>query len=345
MSRSHPHRDVADRFRFFLDTVGLSREGFIAAVDGAIGARSLYSVLSGARRPSRALAVLIERTWGLRADYLLAGRGEMWTRASELGAGVVAIGLSTAEGEVIEFMRRSTEDARAVMAELEQIQNWSRLFSRVIELVRELDACGSSHDPADIRVYPLLAKVVYEDCSLMARQYGQFVGLLHERRFHKLRDGFFLHFLERLPRGTMPPQEYEALRTTLKSVLKQRHERLRKLEKAIDEARETIENLCNTGSLVQRAKAHCASDPRIGRRHAAARRLAEMADGALHRELQELLGELAEECDPSTTYSSRLLRLLRDLLSELEQPVPSIETYSAEDLEMRYEALMEPLTA
>src|SRR5262249_26771208 len=72
--------DVAVRFRYFLEQASLTREEFVAATDGAITARSLYAVLSGARRPSRALAVLIERTWGFRADFLLHGTGEMWSQ-------------------------------------------------------------------------------------------------------------------------------------------------------------------------------------------------------------------------------------------------------------------------
>src|SRR5688572_12402740 len=59
---------TAERFRYFLHTRGLSREAFVAGVDGAVAEKTLYALLDGSRRPSRALAVLIERTWGFRAD-------------------------------------------------------------------------------------------------------------------------------------------------------------------------------------------------------------------------------------------------------------------------------------
>jgi hypothetical protein len=119
MSSRHPHLDVADRFRTLLEGTGLTREGFVAALDGAVSARSLYAVLCGARRPSRSLALLIERTWGFRASYLLDGESPAWTRAESIGPGVVAVELSQAESAVIKFMRTSVENSRTLLAELD----------------------------------------------------------------------------------------------------------------------------------------------------------------------------------------------------------------------------------
>lgn len=337
-----PHRDVADRVRFFLDAAGLSREAFVHAVDGAIGARSLYSILNGSRRPSRALAVLIERTWGFRADFLLDGEGEVWTDAQPLGPGVVALELSPAESAVIKFMRDSVENARTIVAELEQARAWSSLFARTLALTRELDACGSSQAEADRRMYPLLAKVVYDDCRFMGSLYEQLVVLLHRRRIRKLSDDFLVHFLDELPRNVLPTERHGELRALLRPVLQHRNAQLDRIQASIDGIHTTVENLASLGSLADRLRAR-RDDPPVERRLQAA--LAGLGPGPLQLEVQSLLGEVASDPDPGAAYWLRLQRLLRHLLSELDQDVPVVPALSVEDLDARYESLLDPLTA
>src|SRR5213076_2843427 len=140
------------RFRYFLRARGLSREDFVAAVDGAITAKSLFSVMSGARRPSRALAVLMERTWGFRAEFLLEGRGPMWRAAPARSGGS---GLAPQEEAVVAFMRRSVENARTMERELARAESWERLFARAMALIEELEACAASSDAGDRAIYPL----------------------------------------------------------------------------------------------------------------------------------------------------------------------------------------------
>lgn len=343
MRSGRPHRDVADRLRFFLNSVGLSPEQFVSAIDGAIARRSLYSVLSGARRPSRALAVLIERTWGLRAEYLLAGRGEPWTPAQSLGPGMVALELSEDEASVISFMRRSAENARTLVAELEQARAWSRLFASSLELVRELDACGASESPEDRRIYPFLVKIVYQHCRFMADQYEQLVTLMHRRRVSKLSDGYLQRFLDELPREALPREEQEALRGALTPVFERRRRKLQALEQSIARVHATIDNLCSLGSFAERARMHY-RQPRIQHRMEALGRLSRLAEGRLQDELRALLNAIEADADPSASYSRRLRRLLRDVAESAEQDFPVVETQSVEKLREYYDALLDPLT-
>jgi hypothetical protein len=344
MPVQHPHRDVADRLRFFLDAVNLSRQQFVRAVGGVIGERSLYSVLNGARRPSRALALLIERTWGFRAEYLLSGRGEVWTEAQALGPGVVALELSPAEAAMIKFMRSSVENARTLEGALDHAEVWSRVFGHTLSLVRELDALGASGSELDRQIYPLLVKIVYEECRFAARQYEQLVTLASRRRVHKLTDDFLVHFLDDVPRGSLPSERQEALRDLLRPVLEQRRRRLHAIERALDQVRTTIDNLCRLGSPVARLRARSRSDA-ARRRSEAMGRLTALADGPLGQELQLLLAEMGASEDPATDYWARLQKLLRDLLKEMDQEIPSVEAVTLEELQARHDALLDPLTA
>ena len=80
------HQAVARRFAELLEHLEMDRAQFVAALDDAVSERSLYSILNGHRRPSRSLAVLIERSWGFRAEYLLHGQGPTWAVAAETGS-------------------------------------------------------------------------------------------------------------------------------------------------------------------------------------------------------------------------------------------------------------------
>jgi hypothetical protein len=343
MLARRPHRDVADRLRTLLDSVGLSRGEFVEAVGGAIGARSLYSVLNGTRRPSRALAVLIERTWGFRSEYLLTGRGEAWTEPQAIGPGVVALELSAVENAVIKFMRTSVENARTMKSALEQAQAWSRLFGRSLALIRELDVLGNSDSDQDRRIYPLLVKIVYEDCRFMAGQYEQLITLCHRRRVHKLSDDFLGHFVGDVARGPLPPDQQEALGAMLRPVVELRRRKLQAIERAIDHVLANVDNVCRLDSLVRWLRARC-DDGSARRRLDAVGRLTALT-GPLSQEIQALLDQMASEADPAATYWRRLQKLLRDLLKEIDQDIPTVEIVTVEELRARHEALLDPLTA
>ncbi len=187
---------VAERFAYFLEVTRLDRESFVAAVDDAIGARSLYSVLSGQRRPSRALAVLIERTWGFRADFLLDGTGPMW--ATTTRADTSPDGLSASEREVIDFMRGSIENAKTIRIELEKARLWRHIFERTLVLLdgleRRRDDRGDD-DRGDDDATALIG-LVLDDSHRSARIFERYVMAMHRRRTMRLTVLFLDRYLD-----------------------------------------------------------------------------------------------------------------------------------------------------
>ncbi|MCB1682975.1 MAG: hypothetical protein R3E82_20345 [Pseudomonadales bacterium] len=206
---------VAERFRFFLDSVGLDREGFAEAVDGAVSARSLYSILNGTRRPSRALAVLIERQWGFRADYLLEGKGGMWGEQPAVRS-TRGTRLTEEETEVIAFMRRSVDNARALARNLEDAELWSALWQRTSAMLDELAEAVESDS------YPTLARAVFEDCIETSREYRRLGELTYERRLHHLITVFLDRFLREVPLARLKPAERRDLEAVLTPLLLER---------------------------------------------------------------------------------------------------------------------------
>lgn len=184
---------VGERFAYFLDASDLTRDTFVEAVDGAIGARSLYAVLSGQRRPSRSLAVLIERIWGFRADFLLDGSGPMW---ASIPAGVAeSDGLSPAEREVVTFMRESVENAKSIRIELDKARLWRRVFDRTLTSLMTLEG---RRDHADDMASIAL---VLDDSQRSARAFERYIVALHRRRAMRLTELFVNHYAaeSRLP--------------------------------------------------------------------------------------------------------------------------------------------------
>jgi hypothetical protein len=341
-----PHAEVAARFRYFLEAKGLSREAFVDAVDHAVTARSLFSVLSGARQPSRALAVLMERTWGFRADFLLAGEGAMWTRKE----GPAAPALAPLEDEMLTFTRRSVDNARAMKRALDDARLWERLYARTTTMLRELEACAA--DPAQAPVYPAFAKLVYEECQLIADRFGQLVLLLHRRRVHRLTDMFLARYVDEQPRTMLQKSEAAELSVMLAPVLERRGARLRALEESIAGLRTTLENVCALGSplpmLLERSTVRQA-----GRRHDAIARIeAATARGAkgsrlpprVARELDVALAAL-KASDAAPTLAAQVKRMARDLLRELEIEIPIVPPQSRAELRALHEAIIDPLMA
>lgn len=182
---------VAERFAYFLEVTRLDRESFVAAVDDAIGARSLYSVLSGQRRPSRALAVLIERTWGFRADFLLDGTGPMW--ATTTRADTSPDGLSASEREVVDFMRGSIENAKTIRIELEKARLWRHIFERTLVL---LDGLERRRDDSGDDDATALIGLVLDDSHRSARIFERYLVALHRRRTMRLTVLFLDRYLD-----------------------------------------------------------------------------------------------------------------------------------------------------
>ncbi|MCP5178945.1 MAG: hypothetical protein H6993_18500 [Pseudomonadales bacterium] len=171
------HNDVADRFRYFLESTGLDRDAFVAAVDGAISATSLYSVLNGHRRPSRALAVLIEHQWGFRANYLLAGQAPVWRAAR---GRLTPDRLSADEQAVLEVMSRSADIARAVRRDLDDTVLWADLWQRTQTLLASIDSADVAHR-------------VFDDCVQTSRQFQALLDCKGRRRFTHLVVSFIAH--------------------------------------------------------------------------------------------------------------------------------------------------------
>jgi hypothetical protein len=342
LARPHAHREVAERFRYFLRAVGLSREEFARAVDGAIEPRSLFSVLNGSRRPSRALAVLMERTWGFRADFLLEGQGEMWTKQPTV-APALDEHLSPAEQSVLGFVRSSVGSARSLEGRLEEARVWNRLFRQMIHSARDVDACGRSTAEEDLRTYPLCARVLYEDCVQMGALFEQWVTLRHRQRVHRLTDRFLRYFVHELPRRVLDGPDREKLDVMLKPVFEHRRQALRSLEESLRNLETTLENLSSLPSALGDVQT-TARTPSLRRRRELLERLAENASEELRNEAQDLMAELDSENDLATIYWVRFQRLLRDLLDDVAQPwPPGHEAQSVEELRARRRALLEPL--
>ncbi len=347
-ARQAPHADVAGRFRQFLDAAGLSRQDLEAAVGGAITARSLFSVLSGQRKPSRALALLIESTWGFRADYLLDGVGQAWAKARP----VVKDDLSPLERDVVAFMRESADNARAVEQAVGMARVWSRIFARTMAMLRELDEFakgGANDEDAVAAVYPLFVKLAYEDCLYSAGKYAQLAELAHRRRVHRLSDRFLARYVDEVPRSMLSKREAQRVRELLEPVLVRRRERLGVLEGSMAALRATLGTLAGLGSpramLLERS-----AYARIRARKEAATGLEEISRGdagkvakgpleAIRAALTKL--RAAEHEEP--TLGDRLARLIRDVSRELETEVPVVPTESADELRALHEKIVEPL--
>ncbi|MBM3658450.1 MAG: hypothetical protein FJW95_02965 [Actinobacteria bacterium] len=180
-----PHAAVATRFRHFLEACELDRSEFVAGVDGAIDARTLYPILNGTRRPSRAVAVLIERTWGFRADYLLDGIEPVWgTPPAEAHPEVGP--MTDFEGELLAFVRRSLDNIHSMRLDLERGLQWERLFARTEGLLETLDAV-SGDDGARAAAIGL----VFDDCLRAAAVFERFTVAIQRRRALQLTLAYF----------------------------------------------------------------------------------------------------------------------------------------------------------
>ncbi len=181
-----PHAAVAARFRHFLEACALDRAQFVAGVDGAIEARTLYPILNGTRRPSRALAVLIERTWGLRADYLLDGIEPAWSGRPGAPDGGPADSLTDFERELLAFARRSLDNVHSMQLDLERGLQWERLFGRTERLLETLEGTKG-----DDQLRAAAVAMVFDDCLRAAAAFERFTVAIQRRRALQLTLAYF----------------------------------------------------------------------------------------------------------------------------------------------------------
>ncbi len=213
-----PHAQVAERFAFLLDALDLDRDGFVAAVDGAVTARSLFAILAGDRRPSRSLAVLIERTFGFRAEHLLEGRGPMWATADEAAQ---LDGLTASERRLVDFARRSVANARLLDEELTRAEAWEAMWSRAMGLLTDLEHLARRDDPSG---YPDAATAALDECWRMADAFRAWTAAMDQRRVLHLTQLFVQRFLVQVPaelhaRGALDADDAEAVRARAEALL------------------------------------------------------------------------------------------------------------------------------
>ena len=184
MAAMAEHTAVARRFAELLGNLELDRAQFVAAVDGAVSERSLYSILNGHRRPSRSLAVLIERTWGFRADYLLSGEGPAW--AASAGASE----RPSADLEAVQAVAgRSPEHARTLRRDLDDAVLWTELWQRTSRMLERLE---SNATPPPLE----RARLAFNECLEVADRYGELAGLKYRRRVLHLVRAFMSRTLD-----------------------------------------------------------------------------------------------------------------------------------------------------
>ncbi|TNF80485.1 MAG: hypothetical protein EP301_13240 [Gammaproteobacteria bacterium] len=217
------HQAVARRFAELLDSLEMSRAEFVAAVDGAVSERSLYSILNGHRRPSRSLAVLIERIWGFRADYLLGGQGPAWAMIEGSGS---AQPPSEDEAAILTMLAGSPELARTLRRDLDDSVLWTGLWertTRMLEGIRE-EAASGLLSPAD------RTRIAFDECMAVADAFGDLAAARYQRRTLHLIASFVVRALEDL--RTDPATESETLKGLLAEAESVR-ERLAEKERAI----------------------------------------------------------------------------------------------------------------
>lgn len=238
-----PHADVADRFAYLLETAELDREAFVSAVDGAVSARSLYAILSGHRRPSRALAVLIERTWGYRADFLLEGDGPAWTSEDTRTAGPSTVGNELVEA-LAAYVGSGVDQARRLREALEEARLWDRLWRRTLRVLDGLEHLANE----DVAAYAEATVGVLEECERLGERFGTFTGLRHEQRVVLLVEQYVRRFFVAVPQGLvdearLDEHQVEQLRAEVDELLAALRDRRAALVRRADEVATTLEDV------------------------------------------------------------------------------------------------------
>lgn len=219
------HQAVARRFAELLESLEVSRAEFVAAVDDAVSERSLYSILNGHRRPSRSLAVLIERTWGFRADYLLHGQGQAWVTLDDGGRSQPP---SDDETAILAVLAGSPELARTLRRDLDDGLLWTGLWTRTTRMLEGIrNQSGGSVLSAVDRT-----RIAFDECMAVAEAFGALATARYRRRTLHLVASFVVRALEDL--RTDPEAELQA--DTLKELFAEAEavrERLAEKERVI----------------------------------------------------------------------------------------------------------------
>lgn len=342
------HHGVAERFTQLLRGLGLSREEFLERIDHAVTDSTFFSIANGNRQPSRALAVLIERTWGFRARYLLLGEGEPWVEAQP----ETDTGLSDGEQEVIRFMRKSVANAEEIRRSKDQREIWSRLAERNQRATSLLRRVAESGQGADRDLYPLLCHLTFTESHRMAQHFKRYVDLYHERRIHRLNTLFVSHFLDELPRTHFAARDKKTLTRVMKPLLAERRKQLDRIDAAIAQTRETLlgtcarelpsEYLVRNADLAQPATS---IEPTL-------REMVREIDAGMHGNRAAPLGErlhmlLDQVADGDGTgerdFWHLMRRVTRHILAQLDPPAESPPAANADELEAHYRASIRAL--
>lgn len=200
------HTAVARRFAELLESLDLDRHGFVQAVDGAVTERSLYSILNGHRRPSRSLAVLIERTWGYRADYLLRGEDPAWRKADRSAD----TAFTADEAAILSALSGSPDIARTLRRDLDDSVLWTELWQRTGRMLQQLEQSDSAMlQPAD------RARVAFSECMAVADAFGELNTARYQRRLLHLVVSFISQVLDRMLAEQLDGVEGETFRSLL----------------------------------------------------------------------------------------------------------------------------------
>lgn len=235
------HHQVAERFRYFLKARQLEKKQFLEGIDHAITASSLFSILNGNRKPSRALAVLIEKTWGFRAEFLLQGEGEMWCLPAESRHSE----LSKEEAAVVQYMRQSVANAHEIALSKQMSELWTHLYRRTQKVLAELEEIAKNANGEHRIKYPLLAQVAFAESQLISDIYGRYKKLFHQKRTHHLTTLFIRRYLLEYPRSLMSYEDWSSLNEIIQPTLDKRKIEEELLETSIQNLKDTLLNVAN----------------------------------------------------------------------------------------------------
>ncbi len=332
------HHGVAERFSHLLRSLNLSREEFLERIDHAVTDSSFFSIANGHRKPSRALAVLIERTWGFRAAYLLEGEGEPWVDAQP-GADA---GLSADEQEIVDFMRASTANAEEIRRSKDQREIWSRLARRNQRATAQLRQHGQTGEGPDREQYPLLCQLTFTESHRVAEHFKRYLDLHHERRIHRLNTLFVSQFLDEIPRVHLDATERKALNRIMKPLLSARRKQLEDIDAAIGRARETLLGICDMELPADYLSRTTDMPTATTTPEQQLRGLVEEIESGAHGDEARKLGgrlraTLEAMSEPGAqTFAHLMRRVTRRILEQLEPGASTPPVTDAEEMEARY---------
>jgi hypothetical protein len=202
-------------------------------------------------------------------------------------------------------------------------------------------------------LYPLFAKLVYEECQLVAARFEELESLHHRRRVHSLTTAFTRRFVQEVPRPHLAPEAMRELDAMLEPVLARRRDRARVLDEAIAGLHATLENVCDLGSP-QPLLAEHSGQQRVRAQQAAIARLeTHVADAlsarsggpsrATRAAIARELGDLRASLDEAPRFWPLFKQLVEGLLLEVEPDLLGTLPQSVEELTALHRRIIEPL--